>query len=226
MDASSETSICSAITAYQTGEYTSIRKCATAFGVAFTTLQNRLSGRPSRRTGHQHRQILSPTEERTLVRWITHVTNGGFLVSPAFAVEMAEEVRHGRYQISSVPPSYERPIGKRWLDRFRTRHPEIKSVWTRKIERARYTAVSLDTVKTWFEAVTETRLQHQYQLEHVYNMDESGFAIGDSQSSRALINVRENSSWKVIQGRQEWITAIECISASGTAIPPLIIFKA
>ncbi|KYG40074.1 hypothetical protein M433DRAFT_157105, partial [Acidomyces richmondensis BFW] len=52
MDASSETSICNAITAYQTGEYTSIRKCATAFGVAFTTLQNRLSGRPSRRTGH------------------------------------------------------------------------------------------------------------------------------------------------------------------------------
>ncbi|KYG39569.1 hypothetical protein M433DRAFT_542940, partial [Acidomyces richmondensis BFW] len=110
--------------------------------------------------------------------------------------------------------------------RFRTRHPEIKSVWTRKIESARYTAVSLDTVKTWFEAVTETRLQHQHQLEHVYNMDESGFAIGDSQSSRALINVRENSSWKVIQGRQEWITAIECISAAGTVIPPLIIFKA
>ncbi|KXL49515.1 MAG: hypothetical protein FE78DRAFT_86074, partial [Acidomyces sp. 'richmondensis'] len=97
IDASSKTSICSAITAYQTGEYTSIRKYATAFGVAFTTLQNRLSGRPSRRTGHQHRQILSPTEDRTLVRWITHVTNSSFLVSPAFAVEIAEEVRYSRY---------------------------------------------------------------------------------------------------------------------------------
>ncbi|KYG42444.1 hypothetical protein M433DRAFT_157876 [Acidomyces richmondensis BFW] len=63
MDASSETSICNAITAYQTGEYTSIRKCATAFGVAFTTLQNRL----------------------------------GFLVSPTFAVEIAEEIRYSRY---------------------------------------------------------------------------------------------------------------------------------
>ncbi|KYG40075.1 hypothetical protein M433DRAFT_9313 [Acidomyces richmondensis BFW] len=52
---------------------------------------------------------------------------------------MAEEIRYSRYQISSVPPSYERPI-----------------------ESARYTAVSLDTVKTWFEAVTETRLQHQH----------------------------------------------------------------
>ena len=57
-------------------------------------------------------------------------------------------------------------------------------------------------------------------------MDESGFAIGASQSSRALINVREPSSWKVIHDRQEWITAIECINAAGTTIPPLIIFKA
>ncbi|KYG40720.1 hypothetical protein M433DRAFT_185008 [Acidomyces richmondensis BFW] len=57
-------------------------------------------------------------------------------------------------------------------------------------------------------------------------MDESGFAVGESQLSRALVNIRENSSWKVISGRQEWITAIECISASGKAIPPLIIFKA
>ena len=57
-------------------------------------------------------------------------------------------------------------------------------------------------------------------------MDESGFAVGASQSSRALINVRNNSSRKVISGRQEWITAFECISAAGEAIPPLIIFKA
>jgi len=57
-------------------------------------------------------------------------------------------------------------------------------------------------------------------------MDKSGFAVGTSQSSRALVNVREQSSWKVIHGRQEWITAIECISAAGVAIPPLIIFKA
>jgi DDE superfamily endonuclease len=57
-------------------------------------------------------------------------------------------------------------------------------------------------------------------------MDESGFAVGSSQSSRALVNIRENNSWKVISGRQEWITAIECVNAAGAAIPPMIIFKA
>jgi len=57
-------------------------------------------------------------------------------------------------------------------------------------------------------------------------MDESGFAIGASQTTRALVNIREKSSWKQIGSRQEWITTIECISAAGAAVAPLLIFKA
>ena len=81
-------------------------------------------------------------------------------------------------------------------------------------------------MKTWFRAVTELSLQYQYTSDRIYNMDESGFAVGESQSSRALVNIREKSSWKVIAGRQEWITALECISAAGVPLPPLAIFKA
>jgi len=41
---------------------------------------------------------------------------------------MAEEIRRSRYQLASVPPSYDRPISKSWLDRFRKRHSEIQGV--------------------------------------------------------------------------------------------------
>lgn len=57
-------------------------------------------------------------------------------------------------------------------------------------------------------------------------MDESGDAVGTSQTSRVLVNVREKSSWKVVHSQQEWITAIECISAAGEALAPMLIFKA
>lgn len=57
-------------------------------------------------------------------------------------------------------------------------------------------------------------------------MDESEFAVGASQSSRALVNIRETSSWKQIGSGEECITAIECVSAAGVANPPLLIFKA
>jgi DDE superfamily endonuclease len=57
-------------------------------------------------------------------------------------------------------------------------------------------------------------------------MDKTGTAVGESQSSRALVNMCEASSLMAISVRQEWITAIERINTAGQAIPPLIIFKA
>lgn len=224
--AHSEADIVRAIAAYRLGEYTSIRRCASAFCVPRPTLQHRLSGRSSRSISHEMAQILSKPEERTLVRWITYLTNTGYPASPNLVIEMAEEIRHNRFQLSKVPSPYPRPIGKNWLDRFRLRHPEIQGIWARQIVGVRHKAMNIETVKTWFEAVEELCLQHQYPPDCIYNMDESGFAVGESQTSRVLVNIREKSSWKVVSGRQEWITAIECISASGRALPPLLIFKA
>ncbi|KYG40317.1 hypothetical protein M433DRAFT_160601, partial [Acidomyces richmondensis BFW] len=125
---------------------------------------------------------------------------------------MAEEVRRSRFQLSQSPPLSLRPIGEHWIDRFRTRHPEIQGIWTRQIESARHNAINADT--------------HRYTPDCIYNIDESGFAVGASQLSRVLVNLRKESSWKVISGRQEWITAIEYVSAAGVVIPPLVIFKA
>jgi hypothetical protein len=68
--------------------------------------------------------------------------------------------------------------------------------------------IDFDNVKRWFDAIAEQFVQHEYDLKNIYNMDESGFAVGESQSSRALTNIREGSDWMVISGRQEWETAI------------------
>ncbi|KAI7722002.1 hypothetical protein KC353_g885 [Hortaea werneckii] len=222
----SEADIQAAILAIKNKDYPSVRKAAIALKVPYPTLLGRMSGRKSRSAAHETEQILSPTEEKTLSRWVTRLTRGGFPASPALVVEMAEELRRGRVRISKAEPQPLRPIGERWLDRFKSRNPEIAGIWTRQIDAARFKATNYDGVKRWFDAVTELWAQHQYAADHVYNMDESGFAVGASQSSRALVNIREASSWKQIGSRQEWITAIECVGAAGTAIPPLLIFKA
>jgi hypothetical protein len=109
---------------------------------------------------------------------------------------MAGEIRRDRFPLSRDPPSYPHPIGKSCLDRFRVRHPEMQGVWARKIGGARHKAVNVETVKTWFEAVTKLYLQLQYDPNRVYNMEESGFAGGESQSSRALVEVCERSGWE------------------------------
>ena len=58
-------------------------------------------------------------------------------------------------------------------------------------------------MKPWFDAIVEKCFEHRYPFEHCYNMNESRFAIGASQLSKTLVNVREKSNWKVIQGKQK-----------------------
>ena len=222
----SEAQVQKALNAYLNKEYSSLRKAANAFKIAYTTLHRRMARRTSRSSAHETQQTLSKAEETSLTRWVTRLTRTGFPPAPKLVMEMAEELRRGSGQLSNPTSSNIPPIGYSWLERFKNRHPKHVSIWTRLIEHARLNAADFDSVRRWFNAVTELFAQHRYPPERIYNMDESGFAVGDSQSSRALVNVRESTSWKSISGRQEWITAIECINATGQALPLLLIFQA
>ena len=207
-------------------KYSSVRAAAKQTRISRSTLQARINGVKSRVSSHESSQVLSEAEERSLVWWLTRLTRTGFPASPQLAIQMAEYIREQRVQLSCSPVSFSRPIHRNWIYRFQSRSPEIRGLWTRQIENARHRAISYDNIKPWFDAVVEQFVEHQYSPKHIYNMDEVGYGIGESQSSRALINKREKSSWKVINGKQEWVTAIECVNAAGESLPPMIIFRA
>ena len=77
--------------------------------------------------------------------------------------------------------------------------------------------------------------KNRYLSEKIYNMDETGYAISTTQSSRVLVVLEKGADGKShgegrkvakkIPGRQEWVTAIECVSAAGCILPPFMIFK-
>ncbi|KXL50250.1 MAG: hypothetical protein FE78DRAFT_117863, partial [Acidomyces sp. 'richmondensis'] len=51
----------------------SVRAAALAFSVPASTLRARLTRTPSRSYAYESAQILSSTEEKTLVRWISRL---------------------------------------------------------------------------------------------------------------------------------------------------------
>ena len=57
-------------------------------------------------------------------------------------------------------------------------------------------------------------------------MDKTGFGIGTSQYSHVVVDTTLRTRYKLEPGWQEWVTAVEYICADGSALPPLIIFKA
>jgi hypothetical protein len=58
----------------------------------------------------------------------------------------------------------------------------------------------------------------------MYNVDESGFAIGEKEPGRCLINAQVCQQFQANPGHQEWVSVVEYVYADGTVVPPLVIF--
>jgi hypothetical protein len=91
-----ESLLLQAATAYRNGEYTSIRACADAFSVSYSTLSYRLSSRVSRSTACESSQILSTAKEKALVKWITRLSTAGCPITLLLTRNLAEEIQKQR----------------------------------------------------------------------------------------------------------------------------------
>jgi hypothetical protein len=109
---------------------------------------------------------------------------------------------------------------------FRKRYPELRTIYSRALDASRFGGVHYSTINAYFDALTDLFLENSYPSNAIFNVDETGFALGTTLPSKVLVNKEDIRAFKKISGRQEWVTAIECIRASGVALPPLFIFKA
>jgi len=102
-----EQAIQDALDAYDRREYPSIRATADAYHVSNATLARRIKGGRSRQQAREEQQLLSPDQERLLVRWILDLEVAG--APPTFA-----QVREfaGLISTASGGPS---TIGVNWI---------------------------------------------------------------------------------------------------------------
>ena len=214
-----------AIAALQNQEFSTPNAAATHFQVNPKTLRKRLAGLNSRAQARESQQILTIAEEKTLVRWIKCYSIGGNAISSSLMLELAQTIIKSRVWHASssyIAP----PIGHEWIYRFIGRNPTIQLIWSRQMAAQRFDGATYDIVKSWFDAIAGKILEHKYELQNMWNMDESGFGIGDSQSTKIIVPIGKQHKNKKIVGKQELVTDIECINAAGEALPPTIIFKA
>jgi len=212
----------------ETSGTASIRTIAREFNVPRSTLHDRLGGKSARNQAHEESMHLTKVEEMELVHWITKLTQRGYAPRHRTIRELAEIIRNERTRgindddIQLV--NYD-PIGKDWVVRFLSRHPVLESARRKCIEAARIKDVSVERLVKWFEDLRRVIEEHNIEPKNIYNMDESGFAIGDVEASQRIINVTIRQRFQAKPGRQEWVTAIECICADGSFLPPFVIFK-
>lgn len=226
-----EKAIQKAIARVKDGTYRSIDHAAKELGVSKATLHRRLKAGKSRSEAKEPAQRLTPQEEKAMASWISSSTATGNPVHHDFIREMAEKLIQHRMPNEIVPQ-----LGSSWVPSFLRRHRHLKTKMTRAIETARIKDVTKEQVLHFNDEFRRIIREHNIRLDDIFNVDETGFyhlysgliigsSIGTMQTSNVVVDVAVSDAYEAQPGRQEWLTVIECISATGEKIPPYVIFK-
>jgi hypothetical protein len=186
MPSYTEEDVTNALNALVNGEYQSIRKATIAFQIPHSTLQKRRKNQKSYSESHVSQQLLTPIEETILESWIYRATKLGAPITLQLVKILASEIQTKRS--SNYHENELSPISDRWVDRFRTRHPRIKTCFSRTIDVARSTALDFSTIKSYFDNLGEVLREHKYPPSAIYNVNETGFSIGSSRESVVLLD--------------------------------------
>jgi hypothetical protein len=210
-------------------KYPKITAATQALRVPPSTVYHRINGRKSRSHAHEHQQQLTRNQESSLCGWIKELAANGYPPRYPQVHQMAEEIR--RYGVAEILGKdidhvNDFPFGKDCVRKsFLPHHPDLQSVTSAAIGSNRVKDASEETLQRWFDEFVKVIEKYEIEGENIYNMDESGFCIGTMEATRVIISATARTRWQAQPGRQEWVSVVECISADGTAISPLVIFK-
>jgi hypothetical protein len=205
--------------AIQTRRISSCKKAAAVYDVPRSTLRDRIKGALPQAARSAQRRKLYQLEEQALVQWILELDQRGFPPQIIDVRRMADHLLAARGQ---TPPPV--PVGKNWVDRFIKAQPELQTKWNRRFHAQRALCEDPEAINAWFKRVEDARLSHGIADADIYNFDETGFAMGVAATSKVVTSSDTIGRRATIQpGNREWVTAIECINASGWSIPPFVI---
>lgn len=209
-----ENTLRAAIDAVNSG--TSIRRAAKDYGIPLTTLHNRLAGREPRKTAYTFRQKLSPVQEAQLTEWV--LVQGALGLPPTHA-----QIRTFASRILATGGSTE-GVGKHWLEAFLRRNPTIKTLRARRMDFKRVDGTSTEKIQAFFNLFNLPAIR-RILPEDRWNMDETGIMEGLGINGLVVGSAAKRVAIRKDGGRRNWTSIIECISATGRALDPLVIFK-
>ena len=211
-----ETLIQVAIQAVNSGQ--SIRKASQMWGVPFSTLRDRVVGhaQPKGQFEAQSMQKLSPYHEKHLADWVLAQEALGLPVK-----HQQIEVFANRILLASGSTE---KVGKHWLQKFLKRYPALKTKKDRRMDIKRLNGASVDVIKAWFQFLAVPTVR-AIDPQDRWNMDETGIMEGLGINGLCVGSSETKVSLSKYPESRIWTTIVECISATGQHLAPLVIFK-
>jgi DDE superfamily endonuclease len=191
-----------------------------------STLWRRAHGKPSRLDKAAKQQYLTPAEENAPLDYVLRMSERGYPLLVKFLRSLALVIARQRSSVfrTTAVDNGIRPPGKNWPQGFYKRHPELKARRVKALDWARHDHNIHDKVMHWFSIIGKELHDPAIVPENVYNMDETGVLLSVLSSLKVLVSRQDLRNCRGAGVQRTLITAIECISADGRCLDPLIIW--
>ena len=197
----------------------SLRKAAEEYGIPRSTLHNKVKGKVAINVKSGTKKHLTDEEKAKLVEFLAGCASIGYAKSRKEVQAIAQQIVMHRDPQNTVE------ITKGWWDSFRCRHPEIKLRQAEPLSYARAVATDVQVIEKYFNLLAEilednglTRCPGQ-----VFNCDETGMPLAHKPPKVASL-ASQKHPYAITASEKAQITVLACASASGYAMPPMVIF--
>ncbi|KAF9730283.1 transposase [Paraphaeosphaeria minitans] len=150
------------------------------------------------------------------------MANLGFPVRVKFIPSLA--YRLTLHRPASARPS--KPPHPNWTLAFRKRHPELQVKMVKALDWNRHDKNIYPKITRWFEVIGEVLRDPAILAENVDNMDETGVMLSMLRSIKVFVGKDDKRNYRGARVKRTTVTAIECISADGRYLNPMIIWPA
>ncbi|KAI0996858.1 hypothetical protein K3495_g11325 [Podosphaera aphanis] len=116
-------------------------------------------------------------------------------------------------------------IGKNWVYRFLSRHPQIKGMTGKPLDKARVQAATTETIDGFYSLFESVKRDFDVRLENIWNMDEHRLGLGMCTNQRVIGISNKSSTDRETPEDREWVSIVETVSVDGRKTRPLVIFK-
>jgi hypothetical protein len=198
-------------------EKMSIREASRKFNVPRTTLGDHIMERHGTTNGRKPE--LSAEEEKMIVERVKLLGVWGF---PFTSTDLCHFVKIYLDKKGAITRFINNLPGHRFVARFLGRHPELRLRMTTNIKRAR-ARVSREEVVKFFENFQEA--VEGVPPENLWNFDETNFQ-DDPKSKKCLFKKGTRYCERVMNSSKQAISVMFCGNATGTMLPPMVVYKA
>ena len=215
----SEESMQAALDAVKSG--VSVLRAAREHCVPRQTLRDRVSGRVIHGTKPGPKPYLSSVEETELAHFLVDVAKAGYGKSRSQIKGIAERVAADKAVLK------QKKISDGWFRRFMERQPCLTLRKGDATANVRMDYVNKETMTEYFNLLKNVLMENELMESpnQIYNVDETGMPL-DHRPPKVVTKKGQKKVRCRTSGNKSQITVIGCVSATGQAIPPFVIFDA